>query len=311
MTRKMVDGDFLSKLIEGSHEVAIQRADEMVESHAELFGGGEGVQLQSWTFPTHVIVANSEGDFFRASLSVSESTGEPQFEQVESINVPVREARDMTREAREMANLAVEAMLSGDRSGAISMMDELQSLVQGGVRLTAESVEDDLLQKDLSQQGWFEAVRSNEKAMRAFVGAEANKPTPQPRFENIQEHTPDNESRLRRIVASSLVTLKENLASMCNGLALAKEVTEAHILRSGGDNGFTLPVEDYVEFVEAFDIDLCQVRGIVEDAQAVSEDGDLQSLARIHDGVASKMYEMALAAAFAEKLARRFDAPAA
>lgn len=310
MTRKLVDGDFLSKLIEGSYEVAIRRADEMVERHSELFGGGEGVQLQSWTFPTHIIVANSEGDFFRASLGISEDTGEPQLEQVDAISVPVREAREMTREAREMAQLAVDAILSGDRGGAISMMDELYGLVQGGVRLTAESVEDDLLKTDILERDWFKAVRTNEKSMKAFVGAEANKPTPQPRFENIQEHTSDNEERLRRIVASSLVTLKENLSSMCNGLALAREITEAHVLRVGSDDP-ALSVADFVEFVEAFDIDLSRVRGIVEDAIAVSEDGDLQSLARIHDGVASRMYEMALAAAFAEKLGRRFDAPVA
>lgn len=310
MTRKLVDGEFLSRLIEGSHEEAIRRADEMVESHAELFGGGAGVQLQSWTFPSHVIVANSEGEFFRASLGVSEGTGEPEFEQVETINVPVREAKTMAREAREMANLAVDAILSGDRDGAVSMVDELHGLVQGGVRLTAESVEDDLLGADIAESDWFEAVRVNEKQMRTYVGAEANKPAPQPRFDNIQEHTADDEGRLRRIVASSLVTLKEHLAAMCNGMALAREVTEAHILRAGGDAP-ELPAVDYVEFVEGFDADLCQVRGIVEDAMAVSEDGALDSLARIHDGVASRMYEMALAAAFAEKLARRFDAPAA
>ena len=97
---------------------------------------------------------------------------------------------------------------------------------------------------------------------------------------------------------------------MCNSLALAREVTEAHILKSGAGDP-AMATTDYVEFVGAFDVDLCRVKGIVEDAMMVSEDGDLSSLARIHDGVASKMYEMALAAVFCEKLARRFDAPAA
>ena len=310
MTRKLVDGEFLSKLIEGSHEEAIRRADEMVENHSELFGGDDGVMLQSWTFPSHVIVANSEGEFFRASLGVSEDTGEPQFEQVERIDVPVREASTMAREAREMADGAVTAILSGDRDGAINSVAELYGLVQGGVRLTAEAVEDDLMAMDVAEADWFRSVVENEKSMRTFVGAEANKPTPQPRFDNIQEQTSDNEGRLRRIVASSLVTLKENLAGMCNSLALAREVTEAHILRAGSGDP-ALSAVDYVEFVEAFDADLCRVKGIVEDAMMVTEDGDLSSLARIHDGVASKMYEMALAASFCEKLARRFDAPAA
>lgn len=310
MARKLVDGEYLSKLIEGSFEEAIRRADEMVEAHAELFGGGEGVQIQSWTFPTHVIVANSDGEFFRASLGVSEDTGEPQFEQVERINVPVREARTMAREARETADQAVSAILGGDRNKALSAVEELYGLVQGGVRLTAEAVEDDLIAADIAGTEWLKTVVENEKSMRSFVGAEANKPTPQPRFDNIQEHTADNEGRLRKIVASSLVTLKENLAGMCNSLALAREVTEAHVLRAGSGDP-ALSAMDYVEFVGAFDADLCRVKGVVEDAMMVSEDGDLSSLARIHDGVAGKMYEMALAAAFCEKLARRFDAPAA
>jgi len=310
MTRKLVDGEYLSKLIAGSFEESIRRADEMVERHAELFGGGDGVQLQSWTFPTHVVVANSDGEFFRASLGVSEDTGEPQFEQVERVNVPVREARTMAREARETANHAVDAILNGDKNKALGAVSELYNLVQGGVRLTAEAVENDLIAMGATETEWLRAVRTNEKAMRTFVGADANKPTPQPRFENIQEHTTDDQGRLRKIVTSSLVTLKERLAEMCNSLALAREVTEAHVLRSGtGDPA--LSAMDYVEFVGAFDADLCQTKGIIEDAMMVSEDGDLSSLARIHDGVASKMYEMALAAAFCEKLARRFDAPAA
>ena len=310
MTRKLVDGEFLSKLIDGSYEEAIRRADEMVERHSELFGGGERVQLQSWTFPSHVIVANSDGEFFRASLGVSEDTGEPQFEQVERVDVPVREARTMAREARETADEAVTAILNGDRQSALRAVSDLHALVQGGVRLTAEAVEDDLMAVDVAEADWFRSVVENEKAMRTFVGAEANKPTPQPRFDNIQENTSDEHGRLRKIVSSSLVTLKENLAGMCNSLALAREVTEAHVLRAGSGDP-ALSAMDYVEFVGAFDADLCRVKGVVEDAMMVSEDGDLHSLARVHDGVASKMYEMALAASFCEKLARRFDAPAA
>lgn len=309
MTRKLVDGEFLSRLIEGSHEEAIRRADETVENHAHLFGGGEGVQLQSWTFPSHVIVANTEGEFFRASLGVSESTGEPEVGEVERIDVPVREARTMAREARDTAGEAVAAILAGDRSQAVKAVTELHNLVQGGVRLTAQAVEDVFLSHDLSEQDWYQTVREHENGMRTFVGAEANRPLPQPRFSAIQEGAEDKDGRLRRIVASQLVTLKENLAGMCNSLGLAREVSEAHVLHAG--DGPPMDAVEFVEFVEAFDDDLCRVKGLIEDAIMVAEDGALDSLARIHDGVASRMYEMALAAAFCDKLARRFDAPAA
>jgi len=307
MTKKMVDGEFVSKLVEGSFEEAIRRVDEMIEQNSELFGG-DGVSLQSWTFPTHVIVVNSEGEFFRASLGVSEESGEPQFEEVERIEVPVREARSLTKEAREAASSAVEAILSGNRETAIDMVAELHNLVQGGVRLTAEAVEDDLISLNLRE--WLNTVHDHEKEMRKFVGAEANKSVPQPRFENIQEHTPDNADRFRRIVTSSLLTLKENLTSMVSRLALASEITEAHVLRSDS-HGPVLTTEAYLEFVESFAGDLVRIKGVVEDAIAVSSDGDLQSLARVHDGVAGKMYEMSLATAFSEKLARLFDIPAA
>ena len=55
---------------------------------------------------------------------------------------------------------------------------------------------------------------------------------------------------------------------MCNSLALAREVTEAHVLQ-GGAGDAAMSAMDYVEFVGAFDADLCRVKGVVEDAMMV------------------------------------------
>lgn len=312
MTQKMVDGEYLSRLINGSFEEAIRKADEMVENNAELFGGGDGVMLQSWTFPKHVLVVNSDGEFFRASFGVNEDTGESVFSEVERVDVPVKEARELSKDARANADAAVKAILSGDKDKAEEAIGVLHTLVQAGVSLTAESVEDQLGHMDISESEWFDTIRQNEKQIRAFVGSEGNKPTPQPRYSNIEEMRSSDDHLFRRTVRNSLTILRNNLTEMCNSMALAREIGENHTLVAPKtDDDPSMSTQDFMEFVEAFDGDLCMVKGSIEDAIMVSEDGDVRSLARIHDSVAGLMYEMNLAAVFCEKLARRFTVPAA
>ena len=68
----------------------------------------------------------------------------------------------MAREARETADDAVTAILSGDRDAAINNVSELYHLVQGGVRLTAEAVEDTLIGVNLVDAEWVKAIVENE-----------------------------------------------------------------------------------------------------------------------------------------------------
>jgi hypothetical protein len=309
-SQKMVDGDLLSKLLEGSYETMISRVDDAVLAHADLFGGADGVEVRALgTYPNHVIVANSEGGFYRAAYTVTEDTSTVSFGEVERVQIPVKEASELSVEARESAAQAVEAIMSGDDEAATKAVANLYGMVQAGVRLTAESVED--ATKSLFADGtdWGLAIRDNEKSIRGFVGADADRDLPKPKFEHIESLDGD-EDRARKIVGGALRRLRESLATMHTSLALAREINENYVLKADGPD-VGLAAEDFVAFVESFNSDLAAMKGMAEDAVAVSTDGDVKSLARIHDTMAARMYETGLAAAFCEKFARRFDAPKA
>ena len=64
---------------------------------------------------------------------------------------------------------------------------------------------------------------------------------------------------------------------------------------------------EFVQFSSVFAEDLDGMISMVDDALAVAEDGCVKCLARLHDGIAGQMREWAIAAAFAEKMARRFE----
>ena len=92
-------------------------------------------------------------------------------------------------------------------------------------------------------------------------------------------------------------------------VAPATQVDGGCILRTEEAVDADMAAGDFIEFVGLFSDDLDATTGIVEDALSVSEDGSVGSLARIHDGVAARVKELNLAAAFAAKFARRFDTP--
>jgi hypothetical protein len=310
-SRKLVDGEFLSKLLGGSYEVVMGQVDEAVSSQPELFGGEDGDDVRTiGTFSNHAIVLNDNGEFFRTSFSVSEETGALELGEVERIDVPVRETSELSAEVRTESMRAVRALLDEDDDEADNRLGSLFELVQSGVKLTAEGVEDDLLEMGEDDPDWLVAVRENEQGMTRFVGAEANQELPKPRFETFIAEGDNGDDRHRRVIGASLRALRESLLRMQDSIAVARRSDgEYRIPKEDEDN--TMVVEDFVEFTREFGADLDATVGLVEDAISVSEDGTLKSLARVHDGVAARVKEMGLAAAFSEKFARRFDQPQA
>lgn len=308
-TNKLVDGDFLGKLLSSSFEVAMGSVDEAVTAKADLFGGSDDVEVRTLgTFPGHVIVVNSEGDFFRAAYESAD--GEISIGDVERIEVPVHEAKELSAQVRESSGKAVDAMLSGKTEEAAESIESLYRLVQTGIRLTAESIEDDLTRVTEGSKDWFDAVRENEKSMRRFVGAEAHSAQlPKPRFEAVVEAEEMDEDRVRKVVSKALRSLRSVTEELRDRLALARQVNEDYTLRVEGEA--EMAATDYIDFVEQLDSELDAMKEIAESAISVSDDGSVKSLARIHDGITERMYEMGLATMFAEKFARRFEAPQA
>lgn len=308
-SRKLVDGEFLSKLLGSSFETMMGRVEEVISAQADLFGGEDGEVRTIGTFPNHAIILNDNGEFFRASFSVNEESGELELGEVERIDVPVKEVAELGGEVRTESLRAVDALITGDDDEANVRLGSLYEMVRSGVRLTAEGVEDNALSFFEEEPEWLVAVRENETNMAQFVGAEANQELPKPRFETFIAEGENSDDRHRKVIVASFKTLHEALAGMQNGIAVARRVDGEYRLPTGDETNPTMVAEDFVGFVEEFGTDLDATIGLVEDAIAVSEDGTLKSLARVHDRVATRVKEMGLATAFCEKFARRFDQP--
>lgn len=309
-TEKLVDADFIARLTQGSYETAVASVDEAVMEHAKLFGdSGESLTTLA-TFSEHLIVASEGGNFYRAKWSIEED-GSIVISDVEDIDVPVYEAGAMAVQVREEANRIVGLVMEGKVEEAGAEIGGLYKLVKSGVRLTAEGVEDLYQKQDFSEDDWFKATREQEKAMRGFLGVEAMRiEVPQPRFESLLgEGVDDQAAEMQRgAVRAALAKLRDRFAAMRQQLTLAREVNEGYQPRDGGD---ATSVADFVDFVQGLDEALDTVSTILSDAVIVAEDGCVKCLARVHDGLASQAYEWALAAAFSEKLARRFEPVAA
>jgi len=309
-SRKLVDGEFLSKLLGGSFETAMGQVDEAVSTKADLFGGESGEVCTIGTFSNHAIVLNDNGEFFRASYSVNEETGAVEIDEVERINVPIKEVSAMGKEARAESRRAVEALLQEDDLEADIRLGSLYEMVRSGIRLTAEGVEDEYLEVFADEPEWLVAVRENQESMARFVGAEANADFPKPKFETFLAEGDDQDDRYRKIISAALKRLHENLEQMQSSIVVARGIDGEYGSLSS-DEGSTMVAEDFVDFVDEYKIDLDATVGLVEDAISVCGDGTLKSLARVHDGVATRVRAMGLAAAFSEKFARRFDQPQA
>lgn len=308
-TEKLVDGDFLAKLVSDSYETAIGAVDEAVMAHADLFGGDADSVRTIATYPDHVIVANPEGEFFRAKWIIEDD--EVVIGEIEELDVPIYEADVMGTQVREEAKDAVRLLMAGKQDEAGEKLRSLYRMVKSGVRLTAEGVEDLLGRQTWFEQDWFKAVEEREQDIRAFLGTEALRiDVPKACFEALAkgEVSEDQAEGHRDAVVAALKRLRSAFTKMRTDTALAREVTEQHQLRGGGN---TMSSSDFVQFVSGFSEDLDGVIGVLDDAMAVSEDGCVRCLARIHDGIADQAQEWGLAAAFSEKLARRFEPVAA
>lgn len=312
-SEKLVDGDFLSKLLAGSYEVAMGATEEVVAENAELFGSkADDVQVIG-TFAEHLIVANTDGEFYRAKWGLGEDNA-IFITDVEEIDVPVFEANTSLGEARRQAESTVTALLSEDEDGVKTGIGNLLDMVQAGTRLTAESVEDlfEARKEQAEASDWLAAIREHGDGIRKFVGRGAQRlDVPRPKFEAITgENVEDADSDPHRsAVRQALINLRDRLEAMRGSIVLAKQIGESHVLAKGEEGG--LATGDFVQFVEGYSADLDSAIDVVEDAVSVAEDGCVSCLARVHDGIAEHLEDWALAAAFSEKLARRFEPPKA
>jgi hypothetical protein len=170
--QKFVDGDFLSRLLAGSHEAFVDAVEDAVQENAELFGGSDTVSIQTLgTFPTHALVLNSEGKCFRANLGENECC--PMIESVVSEEMPVYGSEHVAVEARQAARAAVDAMLSEGVEAAAGPLAELARLVNTGVPITAWSYCRDIEEWLNHSQGWRQALEESSQAVGALLSSQS------------------------------------------------------------------------------------------------------------------------------------------
>lgn len=313
-TEKLVDGDFLGRLLAGSYEATMGAVEEAVADHPQLFGSEDdaGVRVIG-TYPDHALVVNRDGTFYRCEWTVEGD--EVQLQNIKQIDVPVYEADVRASTVRKTVNEAVDAMLECDSDVAEEKLKELLTYVTNGIPMTAESVEFLFTEnrERFQDAEWAQAVRDREAEFRSFLGAEALRLSyPKPRFEHLTGESIEESAAEQRKsdIVESIEGVREFLGRLAGQVTLARQVTEEYRVR-GGSAEDGLATTDFVQFASSFAEDLDGMISIVEDALAVSEDGCAKCLARLHDGIAEQMREWAIAAAVAEKLARRFEAPKA
>ena len=300
MAEKLIDGEFLGNLMQHSMESHVGIAMEAVAEQSDLFGGSDDVDVRVIaTYKDHVIVANSEGDFFRAGIKNGN------LDKVEQIDVPAISEEQIGRHVRDQANRAVQAILSGDIELAQEELRSLSALADQGNRLTAESVERDASTRWYSESSWFAAVEDEASKLEAFLGDDLPKlDESSTKFEGLLDESTDAD-KYRSSVTSALKSLRDRMTEMDERLALAKQVDEGYT----SPNNDATAAADFAEFTESMTEDLDAVIGLLSDAVTISEDGDVKSLAKTHDVLASDLNEWMVATAFAEKLAKRFAAP--
>jgi len=304
-TEKLVDGEFLARLTADSMESVMGAVDDAVTENAALFGGTSDTVRTIATYSGHLITVNEDGDFYRAKWSRSDDG--VVLSEIEEIDVPVYDARALGPQVRQESVAAASALLNGDMETADEKLRGLYRLVKSGVRLTAEGVEDLYHQQMAEDSDWVLALRERAEEIRTFLGTDALRvESMKPKFEAMLDGsvTEQQAEPQRATVSDALGRLSSDLVTMCTRIALAKQVTENHRLRDEAGSG---PMaSDFVDFVSSFSEDLDAMIGVLGDAQVIAEDGCIKCLARLHDGLAARMYEWGLATAFCEKLARRF-----
>jgi len=306
---KLVDTIVVDRLTEGSFETLIERVEQAVAENLSLFNADDGEGVHSWTYSGHVVVVNEAAEFFRAEYSVIKN-GDIELGKVERIDVPVKEAKHLGSEARGLADDIVGAVFDGDDERAEESFGDLFNLVASGVRITAEGVEDDFTELGIADSAWMRAVDDNAATMRNFVGAASNRDMPEPKFETMLATNDLNEAdstRYRKVVGEGLRRLRGTLEDLDASIALARTIDEGYTLRDVDG----MAASHFIEFSRQLGEDFDAMIGVVENAIAVVGNGDLKSLARIHDGVAELMGDAGLAAAFAEKFSTKFTAPEA
>lgn len=309
-TEKLVDGDFLAKLLDSSYENIVGAVDEAVMNNVELFGGDTDTVRTIGTYSDHVLIANQSGEFFRCKWAVEDKDGTVVLSDVQEIDVPVYEASEMGTQVRDESLSAVREIMSGEVPE--ERLRFLYNMSKSGVRFTAEGVEDLYNKQSWFEHDWFKAIEEKRSSILEFLGGEAHRlGYSKPLFGSLvrDEIDEDQAETHRDNIVSALKKMRTVFANMRSQTALARQVTEGYRLRDKDDDGEAST--DFVKFVEEFTKDLDGVLGLINDAVAVSKDGCVKCLARVHDGIADQAYEWSLAAAFSEKLARKFEPVAA
>lgn len=289
-----VEASVVSKFCEGSYEERLQILEDTVGDNSDMFGGGEIALLAS--HPDYVAVVNDSGQFFSASYVIED--GVVSLGKVTSMNVGVMNEDEIVKkgvddffESGSLASgLRSIAGMDGDQTNSMSPMERATKDME---RLFKE------------QRHWQQVIADNrDKVLSEMEDSDELS------IENIapvfEEEYKELSEEWREIVTAELVDMDEAIHS-----ELASIEKEYETYQAGNETSLRGEREDeMLSLFEAFASDFIEhfseVARYVSGAVVESRKSCVTCAAMVHDEIATKLGEMAIAGRFVRQMLSQF-----
>jgi hypothetical protein len=277
---RFVDGKTIDLITESSFENRIKKVCKAVWENRNLFGGNYIIEANPLaTFASHVVVANSDGDFYRAKYGIG-NDGNVSFSEVEKVSM---ESKDLDS---TINNLLKESMLEENEPSRRKKISEAIDLID--LSLVSPSVESVMAEMaslmDSNNVAWKRYLEKNRKVISEQLNSGLKVENRGTAFKKIHEDlngTADDDQNNFNVMHDNLDKTISRLEGMLNtayrGFGGIKE------------NEYFTPV-----IIESFANDFINyVARLYEDLKfVVSKDCCKYKLAEIHDELSEDLIKI-------------------
>lgn len=304
----MVPARLIQEILNGSYEQMIESLSRAAADHHTVFNAEspEDVHLVA-TFPHHVIVANEEGEFFRATIKRTDD-GNHSFVQIEEFEVPIIKTWEQQQAfVSEAASDAVRALLAGDIEHA---RNQVRALVRSSDLVVAPDplAETDQYLSNLfdEDRAWRRVYFENRNHIHRFLwGASgvAFRDAPRPKYAELYHGDGVEEAEQYNLaVQTDLSLLAERLASLWERIA---ESYGGYDAKMSGFKGVEIAglAENFETFASDFVKELQSVYSLVEQASKDSDPATVVPRALIYDKVSVKYPDIEIGSKLVQRTA--------
>jgi hypothetical protein len=303
---KMVPSRLLEEIARGSHEERLQTALKAVQEHYADFSARspEGAHLIS-TFTHHVVVANEDGDFFRASTT-DHDDGSMSFVKVESFDVPIIRSRGEQEVFLEQAaKEAVLATRAGDfdaaRTQVRSLMKASRLIVAPDPIEETREILDGAFDPD---RPWRRVYVENRNHIHRFLWGASGvvyRDAPKPKYADLYEGD-EIATPYSAAIRVDLEVLFEKLDQVHIDTLVAQTHFKDNDPMLSGTEIIGM-AEQFTGFVEDYVHELTALLNMVKGASLDEDESSSAQRAMIYDKVAAKVPELEIAAKLIQRTA--------